>query len=132
MRDERGFSLAEVLVAFLILTIVITTSLAAFLERNKRLQQAAEIVAAYQALANEAEYVRRTPYTALIAGKTTPTFESAPAELLAPLVDYKTAISVEEVKPGRKKVLLTVRWKEETSEARLEVIRVDTGGGNLW
>ncbi|MEA2489261.1 MAG: hypothetical protein QOH21_1053, partial [Acidobacteriota bacterium] len=51
----RGFSLTEVLVALLILTLVITSSLVVFVERNRRMQQASELVLAYQALSNEAE-----------------------------------------------------------------------------
>src|SRR4051812_27847652 len=53
MRRQRGFSLAEVLVGVLILGIVVSTSLAVFVERKKRLQQAREVTLAYQVLANE-------------------------------------------------------------------------------
>lgn len=128
MRDQRGFSLMEVLAAFLVLTIVITVSFAAFLERNNRLRQASEIVLAYQALANEAEYVRRLDYADV---ESTTTFVSDIA-ILAPLQPYGTAVAVEEEKPGVKNVTLTIRWKNGTREAKLGIVRADTGGGSLW
>lgn len=129
MRDRRGFSLVEVMAALLILTIVITTSLLAFLERNKRLQQASEIVLAYQALANEAEYQRRHPYN--MAGTVSTKFVSN-TDLLAPLDPYITAVKVDVVQPGVKQVTLTIRWRNGEREAKLGVVRVDTGSNPLW
>ena len=129
MRDQRGFSLVEILVALLILTLVITFSLAAFVERNRRLQQASEIVLAYQALANETEYRRRIDFPALdVASKEFVTDTG----LLEPLAPFGTAVAVTEVKPGVKSVLMTVRWHNGERQARLALIRVDTGGTNLW
>ncbi|HYI11164.1 MAG TPA: prepilin-type N-terminal cleavage/methylation domain-containing protein [Thermoanaerobaculia bacterium] len=127
-RDERGFSLMEVLAAFLVLTVVITVSFTAFLERNNRLRQASEITLAYQALANEAEYIRRMPYDALVA---TTVFTSG-TEVLAPLAPFGTATGIELIKPGVKQVTLTVRWKNGAREAKLVVMRADTGGSPLW
>jgi Tfp pilus assembly protein PilV len=127
-RDERGFSLMEVLAAFLVLTIIITVSFAAFVERNNRLKQASEMTLAYQVLANEAEYVRRRPYPALEA---TTKFESD-TELLAPLAPFGTAVGVVLTKPGVKHVTLTIRWREGKREAKLTVMRADTGGNPLW
>jgi prepilin-type N-terminal cleavage/methylation domain-containing protein len=125
-RDERGFTLVEVLAALLILTFVITSSLWAFLERNKRLQQASEIVLAYQALANEAEYLRRHDFKTLEAYGDT--FQSlSDTTLLVPLAPYGTAVKVEVLKPGVKNVTMTVRWHNGEREARLGLIRVDTG-----
>ena len=130
MRDERGFTLVEVLAALLILTFVITSALWAFLERNKKLQQASEIMLAYQALANEAEYVRRHDFEQL--GAYGDTFRSDPM-LLVPLGLYGTAVKVDDVKPGVvKNVTLTIRWHAGEREARLGVIRVKTGGGSLF
>lgn len=129
MRHQRGFSLVELLVAFMILTFVITTSLAAFVERNRRLQQASEIILAYQALANEAEFRRRIDYKDL---------EKAEAEFLSevaildPLKPFATVVSVKEVQPGVKTVLMTIRWRNGERQAKLELVRVDTGGSNLW
>jgi prepilin-type N-terminal cleavage/methylation domain-containing protein len=129
MRDERGFTLVEVLAALLILTFVITSSLWAFLERNKRLQQASEIMLAYQALANEAEYVRRHDFANLESYGDM--FKSDPT-LLTPLDDYETAVDVDVVKPGVKNVTMTIRWHNKERQARLGVIRVQTGGGSLF
>lgn len=125
MRDERGFSLVEIMAAFLILTFVITTSLWAFLERNKRLQQASEIILAYQALANEAEFRRRVPYQQLETASDL--FNETNLELLAPLAPFKARVKVELVKTGVRHVTMTVLWKNDEREARLAIIRVDTG-----
>src|SRR5947199_4367760 len=59
MRRNRGFSLAETLVALAILAIVITTTIAMFAERTRRLREANETILAFQALSNEAEFWRR-------------------------------------------------------------------------
>jgi prepilin-type N-terminal cleavage/methylation domain-containing protein len=128
MHRERGFSLAEIMVALLILTIVITVSFTAFLQRNKRLQQASEIILAYQALANEAEYQRRVPFNEL-APRTTFLSDTA---ILAPMKPYGTAIRIDETRPGVRNVTMTVRWGSGKREARLALVRVDTGGSNLW
>ena len=127
-RRETGFSLAELLMALLILTIVITTSMAAFLERNRRQQQAREIMAVYQALANEAEYWRRLPYAQLEAYRD---FQIQ-HPILATLGDYNTIVAVTEVETDVKKVTLTVRWHEGKRQARLGIVRVETGGTSLW
>jgi prepilin-type N-terminal cleavage/methylation domain-containing protein len=131
MRAERGFTLVELMAALLILTFVITSTLWAFLQRNRMMQQASEIMLAYQALANEAEYLRRVDFDALASG---PDFQSD-TTLLAPLPDYGTAVVVELVKPGVKSVTMTIRWKNGEREARLGLIRVHTGekdGGTLF
>src|SRR3954463_14750670 len=63
MPRSRGFSLAETLVALAILAIVITTTIAMFAERTRRLREANETILAFQALSNEAEYWRRESFT---------------------------------------------------------------------
>ena len=127
-RGQRGFSLIEVLVAFMILTLVITMSLAAFVERNRRLQQASEIILAYQSLANETEYRRRVDYAQLQSG----TQFLSDTGLLAPLQPFSTIVTVTQARPGVKNVLMTIRWRNGQRQARLALVRVDTGGGNLW
>jgi type II secretory pathway pseudopilin PulG len=130
MHRERGFTLVEVLAAFLILMFVVTTSLWAFLERNKRLQQASEIMLAYQALANEAEYQRRVDFDTL--GKTSSATFLSGTTLLAPLKPFGTAVKVDVVRPGVKNVTLTIRWRNGEREARLALLRVRTDGDQLW
>jgi prepilin-type N-terminal cleavage/methylation domain-containing protein len=129
MRRQRGFTLVEVLVALLILTLVITISLVAFLERSRRLQQASEIILAYQALANEAEYRRRIDYDFLDTAD--PEFLSS-TEILKPLQPFTTVVAVNKTGEGVKNVLMTIRWNNGERLARLELVRVDTGGSNLW
>lgn len=128
MRSQRGFSLVEVLVALLVLTIVVTTSLAVFVERNRRLQQASETILAYQALANESEYWRRIDFDELAS---TTRFESDTA-VLALLKPFGTSVAVQQTEPGVKNVTLTIRWKNGARQARLALVRVDTGGSSLW
>ena len=130
MIAEDGFSLAELLVALLVLAIVITTTLAMFVERQKRLKQATETILAYQALANEAEEWRRTPFASLDTAGTT--FKSDTA-VLAPLAPFATIVSVQPGgQPDIKHVTLTVRWNNGQRVATLSLVRSDTGGGNLW
>ena len=127
MRQQRGFSLPEVMAALLILTVIITVSFAAFLERNRRLQQASEIMLAWQALSNEAEYQRRVPYGLLADGE----FESE-TTLLAPLKPFTTAITVEDGDPGIRWVTMTIEWRNGERSEELTLVRVDTGGTPLW
>jgi hypothetical protein len=116
--------------ALLVLTIVITTSMAAFLERNRRQQQARELIVAYQALANESEYWRRIPFSEL---KQNQTFRTTPPAILSSLGDFNTIVAVTDTtQPTVKKVTLTVRWQEGKRQARLGIVRVDTGGSPLW
>ena len=129
MRDQRGFSLPEVMAALLILTFVITVSFTAFLERNRRLQQASEIMLAWQALANEAEYQRRVPYDELGDNEE---FESETA-VLAPLKPFTTSITAEEGdQPGVTWVTMSIEWRNGDRSEELTLIRVDTGGTALW
>lgn len=131
MRRERGFTLIEVLAALLVLTFVITMTMWAFLERNRRLQQANEIMLAYQALANESEHWRRVEFDNL-AGEKLPF--KMPQDVLEPLQPYDATVSVQLTKPGVKNVTLTVRWKNDEREARLGIVRVKTGanGDRFW
>jgi prepilin-type N-terminal cleavage/methylation domain-containing protein len=128
MPRSRGFSLIEVLVGLLILTIVITTTIVMFTDRQRRLQQANETILAYQALSNEAEVWRRIAFSQL--DSEAPAFQSDTA-LLAPLAPYTTAVRVDTAQPGVKNVTLTIRWRN-AQQAKLSIVRVDTGGSDLW
>ena len=114
--------------ALLVLTIVITTSLAVFTTRTARLQQASENMLVWQALANEVELVRRVPYARI--DTLDDTFDSDTA-LLGPVVGVTTEVDVSLLRPGVKKVTLRIRWRTDHL-AELDVLRTDTGGGNLW
>ena len=47
--------------------------------------------------------------------------------LLVPLAPYDTVVTVETVQLGIKKATMTIRWRNGEREARLALIRVDTG-----
>jgi prepilin-type N-terminal cleavage/methylation domain-containing protein len=126
---SRGFSLAEVLVALAILAIVITTTIAMFAERTKRLREASETIIAYQALSNEAEYWRRLDLTT-IDDPAKQTFQSD-LSVLAPLAPYSTSVKVDTPQPDVRNVTLTIRWATNR-EARLAIARASTGGSGLW
>ena len=128
MQRQRGFSLVELLFALLVLTIVITTTLAVFVERTRRLRQASEMMLAYQVLANEAERERRVPFAAIVPSTTFQTDMT----LLAPMQPYTTSIDVSSTQGGVKNVIMTIRWNNGQRQAKLGIARVDTGGGNLW
>ena len=128
MRSQRGFSLLELLIALLILTLVITTTLAMFTERDRRLQTASDVILAYQALGNEAEVVRRADFATLEMLSDNFTTDTA---ILRPLAPFRTSVEVVTVRPGVKNVTLTIRWRA-TKEAKLSMLRTDTGGTNLW
>ncbi len=128
MRRQRGYSLIEVLAGLAILGIVITITMMAFMERNRRLQQANEIILAYQALSNEAEYLRRTNYDEL---ESTTEFRSS-TDLLRPLRPFTTTVEVQQSSPGVKNVTMTIQWRDNARKASLALVRVDTGGTNLW
>jgi prepilin-type N-terminal cleavage/methylation domain-containing protein len=129
MRDQRGFTLVEILAAMLILTLVITMTLLVFVERNRRLQQASEVMLAYQSLANETEYRRRMNFNGL---EDQPDVFVSDTAVLAPLLPYTTLVTVKETQPGIKNVRMTILWHDGERKAELEIVRVDTGGSNLW
>ena len=129
MRSQRGFSLAELLAALLVLAIVITTTLAMFVERQKRLRQATETILAYQALSNEAEVRRRIEFAQLDTASITFMSDTT---VLQPLAPFATIVSVKDAQTDVKHVTMTVRWSNGQRVASMTLIRVNTGGGNLW
>ena len=129
---SEGFSLIEVLVALMILTVVVTTSMAAFLERNRRLRQASETMLAYQALANEAEYRRRESFAELALLEKKPQQFFSDTTVLTPLDSYETIVSAKETQTGVRNVLMVIRWNNGKREAKLEIVRADTGANPLW
>ena len=129
MRRQKGFSLVELLFALLVLTIVITTSLAVFVERTRRLRQASELILVTQALANEAEIIRRIDFMPLDA--LDDQFDTDLA-ILEPLKPYTTNIEVKLLRAGVKSVTMSVRWGSNNRESKLTLLRTNTGGTNLW
>ena len=127
--DESGFSLVEVLVALLVLTIVITTTIYMFTQRTQHLREANETILAYQSLANEAEIWRRISFANLETSGTTFLSDTT---ILAPLAPFSTAVKVDKTRADVKDVTLTIRWQNGQKQARLALVRVDTGGTNLW
>ena len=130
VRRSRGFSLVEVLVALAILAIVITTTIAMFSERTRRLREANETILAYQTLSNEAEFWRRQSFSE-IDDPTNQEFKSELA-ILAPLTPYTTAVKVDKPRADVRNVTLSIHWGANR-EAHLSVARANTGGtNNLW
>lgn len=130
MVRERGFSLIETLAGLLILAFILTTSLAVFGERQRRLRHADELIAVYQALANEAEVSRVVPFTSLAPGSTT--FRSD-TSILAELPGVRTSVTVSEWKAGARLVEMKVEWNDGERVESMSIVRADTGpGGSFW
>ena len=117
------------MVALLILGLVITTSLAVFVERTKRQREATETILAYQALANEAEVRRRINFADL--DQSSPVFITD-ALILLPMEPVKTHVTVDQPSPDVKNVTMQVIWQGGKRVATMHLSRVNTGGSNLW
>jgi prepilin-type N-terminal cleavage/methylation domain-containing protein len=129
MSKPRGFSLVEVLVGLLILTIVITTTIVMFTDRQRHLRQANETILVYQALSNEAEIWRRIDFAQL--DNQQPVFQSD-TSILQPLAPFSAAVKIDTPRADIKNVTFTVRWNKGQRQARLAILRADTGGSGLW
>jgi Tfp pilus assembly protein PilX len=130
---SRGFTLLETLAGFLILTLIVTTSLGIFYDRERRLRAANEMILAWQALANESEVERRLAFgDDRLAPDLTRNFISDPS-IVATLDSVGTTVAVQKVNDDMKLVRMTVHWKsKEARVATLTIIRTNTGGGPLW
>lgn len=113
----------------MILGLVITTSLAVFVERTKRQKEATETILAYQALANEAEVRRRMDFTDLDSAS--PVFVTD-TSLLLPMQPVKTHVTIDQPSPDVKNLTMSVIWQQGKRVATLHLSRVNTGGSNLW
>lgn len=119
----------EVLAALLVLAVVITTTMAMFVERQKRMQTANETILAYQAISNEIEVRRRIPYSQLETAS--PNFITDTA-ILNPLSPYAATVAVSPPNNSVKIVTISVRWRNGQRVERVAITRVDTGGSGLW
>jgi Tfp pilus assembly protein PilV len=130
--DSRGFTLLETLAGFLILTLIVTTSLGIFYDHQRRLRAANEMILAWQALANETEVERRLSFAdnRLVPGLTR-TFISD-TSIVAPLDSIGTTVAVQKVNDDMKLVRMSIRWNKGARLATLTIIRTNTGGGPLW
>ncbi len=129
MAKQRGFSLVEVIVGLFILTIVITTTIVMFTDRQRRLRQANETILVYQALSNESEIWRRIDFSRL--DQQQPKFQSD-TSILQVLTPFNTAVKIDTPRPDIKNVTFTVKWNGGQRQASLSILRADTGGSSLW
>jgi prepilin-type N-terminal cleavage/methylation domain-containing protein len=129
MPRRRGYTLVELLFAILIITIVVMTSLAVFVERTRRLRTANETILVYQALANEAELRRRIDFAEL---DTAPATFISDTSLLGSLNPYTTNVAIDSPRVGVKNLTMSVMWRGGVREAKMTIVRVNTGGTNLW
>ena len=129
---SRGFTLLETLAGFLILTMIVMTSLGIFYDRQKRLRAANEMILAWQALANETEVERRLSFgDNRLAPDLTRTFISDTG-IVASLDSVGTTVTVQKVNDDMKLVRMSIRWNRGARIATLTIIRTSTGGGALW
>lgn len=129
-RADRGFTLIEVLIALLILSIVITTSLAVLYDRHRRVREAGETMLAWQALSNEALARRHQTIGSLVVDEAEPFLSDT--SLLEPLGPSASTVLVTKETADVYRLDLRISWKEGTRSASIEVFRTDTGGGALW
>ena len=121
--------MAELLVALLILTVVITTTIYMFTQRNQHLREANDLILVYQVLANEGEVWRRINFNELESRA--PNFQTE-TTILKALEPFTASVKVDTPRPDVKQVTLTIQWQAGKKQARLSLVRVDTGGTNLW
>lgn len=129
MRRSAGFTLVEALAGLVILSLIITTSLAVFFERERRLREAADSVVVWQALANEAEYRRHMRYAELLPVPEE-SFKSD-TSLLQSLDHARAVVKITLASPQTKRLTLTVTWGKG-KHSSLEMLRATIPGGALF
>ena len=108
--NRRGFTLVELMVALSVLLIVgvniyqLRTENLLHTQDNQRRQQAVWL------LAGQADHINSLPYSRLSNGRLLP-FSPTTAPP-ADLPDGRCWMDVEEVKPGLKRIILTVAWRK--------------------
>src|SRR5207249_7235156 len=96
-----------------ILAIVITTTIAMFAERSRRLRQAHEVTLAFQALANEAELWRRVDFKDIDAQ---PLAFRSDLTIINPMAPYSASVKIDTPRSDVRNITLTIRSEEHTSE----------------
>gem|GEM_PF-472811 len=129
-RPASGFTLVELMVAIAIIGFVLTTSLAVFVDRERRLRGAEETNRVYQVLANEAEVLRTIPFGALTSLEAKPFLSDV--ALLNGLSGARTELHIITSRPTLARVEATIVWRGGARRAMVTIIRSDTGGDNLW
>src|SRR5258708_35118785 len=117
MRNERGFSVAEVLVALLIVAVAIATTLSMCTERQRRMRLATETMIAYQVLANEVEFWRRQPFS-FLDDPTNQNFQTPPT-LIAALAPYVATVKVDNTNDDGHQGTFSIKWGSGNLEAKL-------------
>ncbi len=129
----RGFTVVEMLAGLVVVGLVLMASLGIFFDRRKRLRMANETVVVYQALSNEAEIERRVSFDSLDPNQTHPfLLDNGNPRILLALDTVSTTVAVAPLSEDVKLVTLAVRWNKGARSAYLTLVRVNTGGGNLW
>ena len=126
---QRGLSLIELLVALAILALVITTSLAIFFDRQKRLLIASQSVQAWQAVANEAEYQKHRSLGAFrfdAPEQFATLHPTIPEEIIVDsLKNVRDRVTARQAAPGVVAVTLDLSWGEPSAphHAQMTILR---------
>lgn len=134
--DQSGLSLIELLVALAILALVITTSLALFFDRQKRLLIAAQSVQAWQAIANEAEYQKHRSFAEYRLDRqeefsTLHPIDPNEETIVDSLKNVRDTVVARQAAPGVISVTMDLSWGDPSAphHAQLTILR---SGVRLW
>jgi prepilin-type N-terminal cleavage/methylation domain-containing protein len=122
---DRGFTLIEVLFALLIIGFVLTTSLAIFYERERRLRAAEELVIAAQAVSTETEHLRQVAFGSLATGERA--WLSTPS-ILSRLQNPSTRVTIEN-ELYYKRAIIEIVWNDGRQKHTHVMHRTDVAGG---